>query len=280
MIRIRDFSFRYKDAERDAISHLSLDVADGEFLGIIGPSGAGKTTLCWSLAGLVPLRFPGAFYGEIRVNDRDTIDAGPEGIAAEAGFVFQDIESQITASVVEDEMLFGLENFGVPRADIEERVSWALRAAGIEDLRERTIDSLSGGQKQKVVIAAAAALRPKIIILDEPTGELDPCSSRMVFEFLADLNRREGTTIIVIEQKIMLLCEFARRLAVFDAGRMLVCAETREVLRQGETLEAAGVNIPRVCTLGRVLAGKGLYAGPLPRDLSEGIAMMREVCGA
>jgi energy-coupling factor transport system ATP-binding protein len=280
MISIKNFSFRYRGADRDAVSGVNLEIGDGEFLGIIGSSGAGKSTLCCGVNGIVPRRFPGDFYGEIRVNGMDTLEAGPEGLARGMCSVFQDIESQITASVVEDEILFGLENFAVPREEIGPRMEEALAAAGIADLRERTIQSLSGGQKQKVVIAAAAALRPGVILLDEPTGELDPQSSRKIFEYLALLNRERGATIVVIEQKIMLLCEFARRLAVMDKGRLVLEGETGEVLRQGEKLEAAGVNIPRVTTLGRRLSERGLYRGKLPRDLEEAEKMMKEALDA
>jgi energy-coupling factor transport system ATP-binding protein len=280
MIRIQDFSFRYRGSDREAVSHINLEIGDGEFLGIIGSSGAGKTTLGYGINGVVPRRLPGDFYGEIRVNGLDTLEAGPEHLARDLGSVFQDIESQITASVVEDEILFGLENFAVPREEIEGRMEEALGAVGISDLRNRTIHSLSGGQKQKVVIAAITALRPGILILDEPTGELDPRSSRRVFEDLREMNRTRGTTIIVIEQKIMLLCEFARRLAVMDRGRLLVEGPVEEVLEEGEKLENGGVNIPRVTTLGRTLRDRGLYRGRLPRNLEEARIMMEDVLGA
>jgi energy-coupling factor transport system ATP-binding protein len=291
MIRIRGLSFSYAGSGAiggamdgtgngatggaRALEDINLDIPDGEFLGVIGSSGAGKSTLTYALNGIVPHHYPGDFYGEVRINGIDTLESRPERIARELGSVFQDIDGQMCAPVVEDEILFGLENFGVPHAEMETRIEEALAAAGIGELRHREINSLSGGQKQKVVLAAVTALKPRIMVLDEPTGELDPQSSRRVFEYLRGLNRDYGVTIVLVEQKIMLLCEFARTLAVMDRGRLILHGSTPEVLQETEVLERAGVNIPRVTTLGKALGDRGLYRGRLPRDLREAEAMMR-----
>ncbi|MDR1956854.1 MAG: ATP-binding cassette domain-containing protein [Treponema sp.] len=277
MIRIQDLSFRYRGSTEFALSRINLEIPPGDFLGIIGSSGAGKSTLSYAINGVVPHHFPGDFYGEITINGLDTLDTAPETIAGQVGSVFQDIDAQMVASVVEDEILFGLENFRVPREAIESRLETALAAAGIGDLRKRTISSLSGGQKQKVAIAAITALRPRIMLLDEPTGELDPRSSRTIFAYLKELNEQYGITIIVIEQKIMLLCEFVKRLALMDKGTLMMEGEVQAVLRNGDSLQAAGVNIPRVTELGSKLSSRGWYHGELPHTLAQGEAMMRDV---
>jgi energy-coupling factor transport system ATP-binding protein len=277
MISIRNLSFRYEGSKRNALSGINIDIAGGDFLGIIGSSGAGKSTLTYAVNGVIPHHFPGDFYGEVRVNNLDTVDSPLEVLARETGSVFQDIDGQMVASVVEDELLFGLENFGVPGEEIEGRLEEALAAAGISELRYREISSLSGGQKQKVAIAAITALKPGIIVLDEPTGELDPQSSRKIFEYLKELNEKHGVTIIVVEQKIMLLCEFVKRQAVMDSGSLVRLGVVGEVLQEPEVLEKAGVNIPRVTTLGNRLKEKGLYNGELPHDLPCAEAMMRKV---
>ena len=276
MISIKGLTFRYAGAKRDALSKISLEIADGDFIGIIGSSGAGKSTLTFAINGVVPHHYSGDFYGSVTVNGLDTVDAGTENLSRIVGSVFQDIDAQMVASVVEDELLFGLENFGVPRDEIEMRVSEALSAAGITDLRHRQLNSLSGGQKQKTAIAAITALRPKLIVLDEPTGELDPYSSRRIFEYLKELNEQYGMTIIIVEQKIMLLCEFARRLLVLDHGVLLLEGMVKDVLQHASALEESGVNIPRVTTLGKRLREQALYQGNLPLNLEEGLAMTRQ----
>jgi energy-coupling factor transport system ATP-binding protein len=280
MVLIKDLSFRYSQGEKNALSGINLEIPDGDFLGIIGSSGAGKSTLTYAINGVVPHHFPGDFYGEVRINGLDTVESEAETIARQVGSVFQDIDGQMVASVVEDEILFGLENFGIVRNEIEGRLEEALAAAGIGDLRYREISSLSGGQKQKAAIAAITALRPKIIVLDEPTGELDPRSSRKIFEYLKELNEKHGVTIIVVEQKIMLLCEFAKHLAVMNQGARVRHGTVTEVLQQPDILEGAGVNIPRVTTLGNKLRELGLYSGELPHDLVRARLMMDQVLAA
>ncbi len=265
MIKIENLTFKYEGAKKNALDKINLQIEDGDFLGIIGESGAGKTTLCSAINALIPHHYKGDFYGSVKIDDKDSFDTTPGQLALKVGSVFQDIDSQLLSTFVEDEILFGLENFDIPKDQIESRVQFALEEVGITDLRYREIASLSGGQKQKVAIAAIIALQPKILVLDEPTGELDPASSRQIFALLDKLNKEKGITIIVIEQKIMLLCEFAQKLAVMEKGKITHFGKVREVLKNAEELEEKGINIPRVVTLSRQLINNNL----LPENLSE-----------
>lgn len=277
MIRLKDLNFRFKGAPGFALADMNLEIGQGEFVGVIGSSGAGKTTLTYVLNGVVPHYFGGDFYGRAEVLGLDTIEAGPARLSQVVGSVFQDIDGQMVASIVEDELLFGLENFGVPRGEIEARLDMALDTLGISALRHRAIASLSGGQKQKVAIAAIVALKPRVLVLDEPTGELDPRSSVMVFDMLKKLNEELGMTVVIVEQKIMLLCEYAKRLIVMDKGRVLLDGAVRDVLQNVSQLTGAGVNAPRVTSLMDELKRRGLYAGPLPACVPEAERMVREV---
>lgn len=276
MIAIQNFSFKYSGSKKDAISDISLHVKKGDFLGVIGGSGAGKTTLLQSINGIIPHYLRGELRGKVRVGGFDTIENQPEELARFAGSIRQDIDSQFVASVVEDEILFGLENFGVPDGKIENRLKNALDKIGIADLRERTIATLSGGQKQKVAIAAVVALMPEVLILDEPTGELDPKSSRQIFALLRELNEKHGITIVLVEQKIMLLCEFTKNLAVMKEGKILFHGPVRDVLAHSREMLEAGVNCPRVVTLCDRLKEKKLYGGITPIGLPDAEKMIRE----
>ena len=277
MIQIQDFSFTYKNGENPALQEISLTVPDGGFLGIIGPAGAGKTTLARAIAGIIPHHYPGDFYGSVTVNGLDTVDSKIVDLSRLVGMVFQDVESQIISPLVEDELLYGLENFGVPQEEIPGRMEEALAKVGVSDLRERSIASLSGGQRQKVAIASIIALKPKILVLDEPTGELDPRSSRQIFSLLKELNEDQGITVILIEQKIMLLCEFARQLAVLSKGRIIRQGETRDVLSHADELQALGVNCPRVTTLSRMLSERTGTEQPVCINLDEAENMVRRL---
>ena len=165
-----------------ALSHINLSIERGDFLGIIGPSGAGKTTLACLFSGAIPHHYVGELSGTVQLFSHDTKALSLTDIARFVGLVMQDIDAQMVASVVEDELLFGLENFGVPAGDIPSRIEEALHRIGIESLRNRTIATLSGGQKQKVALAAIIALKPSVLVLDEPTCALDPASSRTIYE--------------------------------------------------------------------------------------------------
>ncbi|MBR7175247.1 MAG: ATP-binding cassette domain-containing protein [Clostridia bacterium] len=275
MIDIQDLTFTYKDEPVPALSGISLTVPDGAFLGIIGPAGAGKTTLIRAVSGVIPHHYTGDYYGSVRVNGLDTVDTPLTDLSRLVGMVFQDVDSQIISSVVEDELLYGLENFGVPREEIPSRLEFALDRVGIADLRDRTIASLSGGQRQKVAIASVIALRPRVLVLDEPTGELDPRSSRQIFSLLKALNREYGITVVVVEQKIMLLCEFADMLAVLDQGKIVRQGKTREVLARSDELEALGVNCPRVTLLTRLLSERLGKSLPVSVSLDEAEKLVR-----
>ena len=277
MICIKDLYFQYKNSEDYALKDINLQVNEGEFVGIIGSSGSGKTTLTYVINGVAPHYYQGDFYGCATIGGLDTVTATPVQLSQMVGSVFQDIDGQMVSSVVEDELLFGLENFGVPRDDIEERINDALTTVGIAELRYRSISSLSGGQKQKVAIAAIVAMRPKLLILDEPTGELDPKSSRMIFDMLKKLNRDYGITVLIVEQKIMLLCEYVKRLLVMDQGSVLFDGDVHQVLENTDELRRVGVNVPRVTSLANILRSKGLYSGPQPANVDEAETMVREV---
>ena len=264
IISLTDVSFSYDKASVRALRDVNLSIAPGEFVGVIGPSGAGKSTLAATLCGAIPHHHRGSFYGAAHVDGRDTCEISLTDIARVVGSVAQDIDAQMVASVVEDELLFGLENFGVAHDRIEERMRRALDAAGIADLRHREIATLSGGQKQKVAIAAILALEPRVLVLDEPTAALDPVSSRMVFETLREVNRRAGVTVVVVEQMVALLSEFCGRIVVMDEGRIALDGTPREVFAHAGDLRRIGVDSPRVTRVYNSLAARGLVRGEEP----------------
>ena len=277
MVEMQDFSFRYREGAEPVVRDVSLRIPDGCFVGITGPAGSGKSTLTYAVNGIIPHCYPGDFYGSVTVDGLDTVEASLTDVSRLVGSVCQDIDSQMVATVVEDEILYGLENFAVPRDEIPARVDEALAAMGIADLRERTIDSLSGGQKQKVAVASVIALKPRVLVLDEPTAELDPASSVAVFELLARYARENGTTVIVVEQKIALLSDYADLLVIVDGGSIRYAGTPDEVLAHSDELLALGVNCPRSTTLMNALARRGLYDGPAVRSVAQAVAACKEV---
>ena len=277
MIEIKDFAFQYREGTRPVVSGINLTIPDGAFVGITGAAGSGKSTLTYALNGIVPHCYPGDFYGSVVVDGLDTCETALTDLSRVVGSVCQDVDSQFVTSVVEDEVLYGLENFAVPRDQMEGRVAQALADMGIPDLRDRVISSLSGGQKQKVAIASILAMRPKVLVLDEPTAELDPASSRSVFELLAAYAREHGTTVVVVEQKIALLSQYADLLVIVDGGRIRFADAPADVLAHADELKRIGVNCPRSTTLVNRLRAAGVYAGPSVRTVPEACEVLAGV---
>ena len=276
IIEMSDVSFAYGHQEGYALRDVSLSIEEGSFVGVIGPSGAGKSTLAAVLSGAIPHHHAGRLYGETRIVGVDTCEASITDIAQTVGCVLQDIDAQMVASVVEDELLFGLENFGVPRERIEGRLSAALDAVGIADLRNREIATLSGGQKQKVAIAAILALAPRVLVLDEPTAALDPASSRSVFDVLRKAQRATGVTVVVVEQMVALLAEHCDRVIVLDEGEVALDGSPHEVFARSAELRAIGVDTPRTVRISNSLAASGVAVmnGPaLTVDEAESLVL-------
>lgn len=272
IIEMECVSFSYGTAADGAyaLKDIDLSVEEGTFVGLIGPSGAGKSTLASAITGAIPHHYRGRLFGSTLVAGLDTCKASLTDIAKVVGSVLQDIDAQMVASVVEDELLFGLENFGIDHREIEGRIASALDAVGIADLRHREIATLSGGQKQKVAIAAILAMTPRVIVMDEPTSALDPASARDVFEVLRRAKELTGMTVILIEQTVALLAEYCDRVVVIDQGRIALDGTPTDVFSHGETLRAIGVDTPRTVRISNSLAEAGLAPNDSPALTLDG----------
>lgn len=272
IIEMECVSFSYGTAADGAyaLKDIDLSVEEGTFVGLIGPSGAGKSTLASAITGAIPHHYRGRLFGSTLVAGLDTCEAPLTDIAKVVGSVLQDIDAQMVASVVEDELLFGLENFGIDHREIEGRIASALDAVGIADLRHREIATLSGGQKQKVAIAAILAMTPRVIVMDEPTSALDPASARDVFEVLRRAKELTGMTVILIEQTVALLAEHCDRVVVIDQGRIALDGTPTDVFSRGETLRAIGVDTPRTVRISNSLAEAGLAPNDSPALTLDG----------
>jgi energy-coupling factor transport system ATP-binding protein len=226
IVRVRDLRFRYPSADRDALAGIDLDVFPGEFVGITGPSGAGKSTLCLCLKGLIPA---GSFSGSIVVGGQEIRQAGQ--FARGSALVFQNPETQIIGLTVAEDMAFGPENLRWDAARILSAIPRYLQSVRLEGYEEAETFRLSGGQKQRLAIAGALILEPDILILDEPTSELDPVGKDEVFEVLAQLRRERSVTILMVEHAAEQLAEMADRIIVMNAGEIIDAGPPDELYR-------------------------------------------------
>ena len=257
IIDIEKVTYTYPGAARPALHDFSLRVDEGEFLLVTGPSGAGKSTLLRLLNGLVPHFYGGTLSGSVRVAGCDPVELGPGEMSDTVGLVFQDPEAQFVAEGVEDEMAFAMENAGLPLPLMRKRVEEALHALGIEHLRARRVSTLSGGERQRVAIAAVLTMQPKVLVLDEPTSQLDPQTAEEVLDSLVKLNKDLGLTVILSEHRLERVVQHADRLLYIGADGESVIGEPREILAE----------IPLAPPLARV--GKLLGWSPLPLSIKE-----------
>jgi energy-coupling factor transport system ATP-binding protein len=220
-------TYHYPGDERPALDDVSLEVQPGELVCLLGPSGSGKSTLLRALAGLVPHFHGGRFSGRVEVAGRDTRTTRPSDLAGTVASVFQDPEDQVVMTGVEHELQFGLENLGVPPLEIPVRVLEALRSTGAEHLAARKTHELSAGELQRVCVASSLALRPLLLLLDEPTSQLDPDTA----EGLLDLATTLGCAVVISEQRPALPLERCDRVVFVEDGRIAVDAPRAEGLR-------------------------------------------------
>ncbi len=266
MIRFREVSFRYATAEQWVIRRVNFDVSPGSFCLVCGPSGSGKSTLLRLINGLVPHFSGGIVEGEIQVNGINPIQVGPAAMSRLVGFVFQDPETQFILDNVEDEIAFNLENAAIPPQQITQHLEETLHALGILHLRRRRLESLSGGEKQKVAIATVLSLAPSILVLDEPTSQLDGQSAEEILSLIQRLARQQKLTIVVAEHRLDRLLHFANQLIYLSGiGEPIRADEPQQVLPHMAT-------VPPVVEL-----GKRFGVRPLPLSISEGQQMVRKL---
>ncbi|SHF01810.1 energy-coupling factor ABC transporter ATP-binding protein [Desulforamulus putei] len=271
VVCFKRFSYRYPNTDFYALKDINLTLPKGSFIGFTGPTGAGKTTLIKSINGIIPHVEGGACSGQVLLKGCPTGNLSTAEIGRLVGTVLDDPEAQIICLDVEQELVFGLENYGVPPDEMEQRITTALSSVGISHLRHRSTRSLSGGQKQRLAIAAALALLPEVLVLDEPTSELDPLGTEEVFTVLKQLNVKHGITVLVAEQKTELLARHCDQLVILSQGEVALAGTPREVFKH-KSIYHLGVALPQVTELALRLNGGRCH---LPITLEEGIEFCR-----
>ena len=276
VIETKGLTYTYPGASRQSITDVSLKINKGEFTLITGPSGCGKTTLCRCFNGLIPHFYQGEMKGEINVAGLKIAEHPIYELAKHVGLVFQNPENQLFALSVEKDVAFGLENLGVPREEMREKVDWALQLTGIYDLKERAPYELSGGQQQRVAIASVLAMQPEVIVLDEPTSFLDPLSARKIFEVIHQLNENLDITVVLVEHRLDLTARYANHIVIMNEGKVALDGDPREILRSEET-RLIGVGIPKATRLYQILQASGMkLSGTLPLSSEEMADVLKE----
>jgi energy-coupling factor transporter ATP-binding protein EcfA2 len=273
ILEIDGLSFRYPDSTKNVIEGFDLEVGAGEVVVLAGPSGCGKSTLLRAVNGLIPHMYSGDYSGEVRVGGAVVKDSGMRELAQKVGFLFQNPENQIFMFTVERDIAFGLENLGVQRSEMRTRVDEAMRLLDISDLALRAPHELSDGQKQRVALAGVLAMRPQLVILDEPTSLLDPKTAAELVGLVEKLRKDLGTTFVVVEHRLDLLVKVADRMVVMSDGRKVLEGTPEEVL-YGDEAEGYGVAVPAVTRVQKMLTKDGVVAS---QDLMTPAELARAV---
>ena len=272
IVNLKNVTYKYPLTNSPALRDVSLQINEGEFVAVVGPNGAGKSTLCYMLAGFVPHFFKGELTGIVEVSGNETHASTLNEWVMNVGLAFQNPFNQISGAkyTVFEEIAFGLENVGVPRDEMRGRVEDAMKLTDISDLADRSPYSLSGGQQQRVALTSILVMQPKVLVLDEPTSQMDPIGTREVFGVIRTMAER-GMTVILVEHKVEWIAQFADRVIALKDGQVLLEGTPGEVLTS-PLVEESGFGISRYTSVARKAQGMSLWKkDKLPVTLDEAV---------
>ena len=270
IVNLQNVTYKYPLTDIPALQNINVQVQEGEVLAVIGPNGAGKSTLCYTLAGFVPHFFKGELEGTVEVAGVESHDSTLSEWVLNVGLAFQNPFNQISGAkyTVFEELAFGLENIGIPREEMKERVEQTMRLTGISDLADRSPYSLSGGQQQRVALTSILVMQPKVLVLDEPTSQMDPIGTREVFGVIRRM-AEQGMTVILVEHKVEWIAQFADRVLALKDGQILLDGTPAAVLTS-PLLPQNGFGVSRYTSVARQALEMGLWKKEnLPVTLDE-----------
>jgi len=272
IINLQNVTYKYPLTDSPALTNINLQVNEGEFVAVIGPNGAGKSTLCYAIAGFVPHFFKGELTGIVAVAGVESHQSSLHEWVLNVGLAFQNPFNQISGAkyTVFEEIAFGLENIGVPRDEMKSRVTDAMKLTSISDLADRSPYSLSGGQQQRVALTSILVMQPKVLVLDEPTSQMDPIGTREVFGVIRKLSEK-GMTVVMVEHKVEWIANFADRVLALHEGKILLAGKPGDVLTS-HLLTDKGFGISRYTSVARKAKEMGLWKKDgLPVTLDEAV---------
>ncbi|MBX4151865.1 energy-coupling factor ABC transporter ATP-binding protein [Paenibacillus lautus] len=269
IITIKNLSYQYPISESDALKNVNVTIERDKLYALIGANGGGKTTLCNVIRGFIPHFYKGVLRGEVLIEGKDIREWEMGELSQKIGYVFQNPFTQISGvkDNVFEEIAFGLENLGMEPALIREKVDQVIKMLEIDYLREKNPFELSGGQKQRVALASIIVMEPDVLVIDEPTSQLDPKGTEEVFKII-ELMKEKGKTIILVEHKIELIAEYADDVILLNGGEVAMQGSSQEILTDERAL-AFGAALPQYSLFGLDMRQRGMDLGSIPLTEKE-----------
>ena len=270
IIKIEDLTVQYLEQEENALDKISLEVEEGEFVAILGAHGAGKTTLCLSINGIVPNMINADMFGKIEVAGEIPPNIPVRELASKVGSVFDNPEFQMSQLTVFEEVALGLQNLGVDKDTIIENITTSLELVGLAGFEERYPNQLSGGQQQRLAMASALSMKPQILVLDEPTSNLDPIGKEEVFTVTRKINQEEGLTVIIAEHEVEVIAEYADKVILLEQGKITQVGTPEELFPNIVDIQSnVGVRIPQITDFASRVPDK--FKGSIPVTVDKAI---------
>ena len=269
IIKLDKVSWAYARSTSWALNNISLDIEEGDFIAVMGENGSGKTSFCRLLNGLIPHALRGMLLGKVTVDGIQTDKSSLSQLAKKVGMAFDDPETQLFTGKVHEEVAFALENLKLPAKEIEEKVSWALKSAGLSAIADYEPALLSGGQKQRLAIAAALAMAGRVLVLDEPCSQLDPGGARDVLSLITSLRAKRGLTVVMATNSGDEAAEFADRICVLEGGNIIAFDTPARIFADEKLTGSDAVQIPQTAEFARAMDSLGEPLPQLPLNLDE-----------
>ena len=275
LIRFNNFSFRYKGNEEYALDKINLEIKENSFILLAGETGSGKTSLIRCLNGLIPQFYAGYYKGSVEIDGKNTITTPISDLSTVVGIVFQNPENQLVAMNVEHEIAFGMENLGIHPNEIGKRIKEVVKITEIEDLLERAPFEISGGEMQRVAIASVLVLDPKILILDEPTANLDPFFANKIIRMLKKIQEKKNISIIISEHRMDLLVPLVDDIILMENGK-LIAYDDKDVIMNSDLFQKLNINKPKIYSLFSRLEKNHLQFDKIPISLEDALNLFKQ----
>ena len=276
LIKFNNFHFRYKGNDEYALNNINLEIESNRFILLAGETGSGKTSLIRCMNGLIPQFYAGYYKGQVEISGKNTTETTISELSSEVGIVFQNPENQLIAMNVEHEIAFGLENLGIPREEIKEKIKEVVEITEIESIIDKAPFEISGGEQQRVAIASILVLEPMVIVLDEPTANLDPLFARKILNLLKKIQVEKKMTIIISEHRMDLLLPLVDDIILMKESE-IIAHDTKDKIINSNTFENLNINKPKIYSIFNELKNRNQFQRDIPVSIQDAISSLKMI---